>query len=111
MNRDKLYVKHILECIARVEENVAGGEAAFRQNHIIQDAVLRNLQVLSESVKRLSEATKLSQPSIDWGKIAKFRNIVVHDYLHIDFDIVWGIIEHDLSPLKTAVQKIQESIP
>lgn len=111
MNRDKLYAKHILECIAHVEEDVQGGEATFRGNRTIRDAVVRNLQIMSESTKRLSDASKLSQPSIDWSKIAKFRNVIVHDYINVDYDVVWEIIQQDLAPLKLAVQEIQRNLP
>lgn len=111
MNRDRVYLKHILECIRRVEEDVQGGESVFRSNRTIQDAVLRNLQTLSESVQRLSGASKSLQPTIPWQEIARFRNRIVHDYLHVDFDIVWGIIERDLPPLKIAIQEIQKTLP
>ena len=111
MNRDRVYLKHILECIRRIEEDVRGDETAFRSNRTVQDAVLRNLQILSESTKRLSETGKLTHPTIPWRDIANFRNRVVHDYLQVDLDIVWGIIERDLPPLKLAIQEIQNNLP
>ena len=111
MNRDRVYLKHILECIRRIEEDVQGNETAFRSNRTIQDAVLRNLQILSESTKRLSQTSKLTHPAIPWRDIANFRNRVVHDYLKVDLDIVWGIIECDLPPLKIAIREIQNSLP
>jgi uncharacterized protein with HEPN domain len=111
LSRDKVYLKHILECIRRVEEDVQGNETVFRTNRIVQDAVLRNLQVLSESTKRLSAQLKSSQPDIPWRDIANFRNRAVHYYLNINLDIVWGIIANDLPSLKNAVQKLQNDLP
>ena len=69
----------------------------------MQDAVIRNLQVMAESCQRLSEESKASQAQIDWRKMAGFRNIAVHDYLGIELDRVWQIIEKDLPALKAAI--------
>ncbi len=73
---------------------------------LIQDAIIRNLQVLSESTQRLSDAAKESMSEVDWFKIAGFRNVLVHDYLGIDNERVWNILEKDLPALKKAVQKM-----
>ena len=54
MKDDAIYIRHILECIRRVEENTAGGFDSFMASHTLQDAVLRNLQTLAESTQRLS---------------------------------------------------------
>jgi uncharacterized protein with HEPN domain len=76
---------------------------------LIQDAIIRNLQVLSESTQRLSDAAKESMSEVDWFKIAGFRNVLVHDYLGIDIERVWNILEKDLPALKKAVQKMLDA--
>jgi uncharacterized protein with HEPN domain len=60
---------------------------------IVQDAVLRNLQVLAESTQRLSDDFKLQHHEVEWYKIAGLRNILVHDYLGIDIETVWAVVE------------------
>jgi uncharacterized protein with HEPN domain len=100
MKDDAVYLRHILECIQRIEVNTAAGKEAFLQSHVLHDATLRNLQTMSESTQRLSNALKSSQPQIPWPRIAGFRNIIVHHYLDIDLSIVWAIVETDLPPLK-----------
>jgi uncharacterized protein with HEPN domain len=110
LNRDKVYLKHILESIRRIKEDVQGGGAVFRSNRTIQDAVLRNLQVLSESTQRLSQASKSAYPEIPWRDIANFRNRVVHDYLNVDLDIVWEIIEHNLPPLEKTIREMRDKM-
>jgi uncharacterized protein with HEPN domain len=92
-------------------DDVRGSEAVFRSNRTVQDAVLRNLQILSESTQRLSPAVKSAHPGIPWSDIANFRNRIVHDYLKIDLDIVWEIIKKSLPPLKSSVQEIQNTLP
>jgi uncharacterized protein with HEPN domain len=108
MKSEEFYLGHILECIRRIEEDVAGGREEFLASHMAQDAVLRNLQTLGESTQRLSEQLKASQPSIEWQRIAAFRNLLVHNYLGIDLDIVWGIVERDVPCLKTAARAMRE---
>ena len=101
--RDHIYVEHMLECIGRIERYVDNDRARFMQSEIVQDAVVRNLQTLAESSQRLSEVAKGSQPEIDWRAIAGFRNILVHDYLGLDLDTIWLVIEQDLPQLKKSL--------
>jgi uncharacterized protein with HEPN domain len=100
---DQLYIEHILECIARIERYTKGGESAFHEDSLIQDGVLRNLQVLAESIKRPSDAPKAGRPEVDWRGIAGFRNVLVHDYLGVTVQRVWDIVALDLPMLKAAV--------
>ena len=109
MKDDRLYLIHINECIERIESYIGGkGEQQFLDSTLIQDAIIRNLQILAESTQRLSDAAKESMSEIDWFKIAGFRNVLVHDYLGVDIGRVWNILEKDLPALKKAVQKVLE---
>jgi uncharacterized protein with HEPN domain len=103
---DRTYLLHIQTCIGRIEEDVRGGRPAFEASHMIQDAVVRNLQVLAESTKRLSEPLKAAHPAINWAGIAGFRNLLVHDYFSIDLGVVWQIVIEDVPALKRAVLEI-----
>lgn len=80
MKDDTIYLQHILECIRRIEDHVAGGRAKFLALHTLQDTPLRNLQTMSEATQRLSDVTKSTQPQIPWQQIAAFRNVLVHNY-------------------------------
>lgn len=84
MKDNRLYLIHISECINRIEEYVAEGKEFFFRDAKTQDAVLRNLQILSESTQHLSAVLKNAHPEIAWKRIAGFRNILVHDYLGIN---------------------------
>jgi uncharacterized protein with HEPN domain len=83
---DSVYLRHILECIRRIEEDTAAGAEAFRKSRTLQDAVLRNLQVLAESSQRLSSDLKSAWPQAEWKRVAAFRNVLVHDYLGVDLE-------------------------
>ena len=106
MKDDAVYLRHILECIRRIDDNTREGRTQFLHSQTVQDAALRNLQTLSESTQHLSETLKARHPEIEWKRIAEFRNILVHDYLGIDMERIWEIIQRDLPPLKRAVSEI-----
>ena len=111
MNTDSVYLAHILECIRRIEANTAGGRDAFLASYTLQDAVLRNLQTMTEATQRLSGNLKAQHPNIPWVQIAAFRNILVHNYLGIDLNVVWTVIQRDVPPLKQTVLEIQANEP
>jgi uncharacterized protein with HEPN domain len=103
---DLFYLTHILECIARIERYCAAGEQAFLSEELIQDAVLRNLQMVAESSQRLSDELKDRHRDTDWRGLAGFRNVVVHDYLGINIARVWRIVSVDLPALKFQLMAI-----
>jgi uncharacterized protein with HEPN domain len=107
MKDDRLYLIHINECIERINSYIRGKDKQqFLDSTFTQDAVLRNLQVLAESTQRLSDAAKESASEIDWFKIAGFRNVLVHDYLGIDIEQVWNILEKELPELKRRIEQL-----
>ena len=77
---DSVYIEHMLDSILRIYEYVESKEQ-FYDSHLVQDAVIRNLQVMAESSQRLSADIKKKYPEIPWKNISGFRNILVHDYL------------------------------
>ena len=109
MKDDAVYLRHVVECIRRIEDNISGGRDLFLTAHALQDATLRNLQTLSEATQRLSDAVKSMHPEIEWVRIGAFRNVLVHNYLGIDLELVWQIIENDVPELKRAVTEMLQN--
>ena len=107
MRTNSAYIDHILECIRRIEENVAGGRDAFMGSHTLQDAVLRNLQTMTEATQRLSVGLKAGYPEVPWARLASFRNVLVHNYLGIDLHIVWSITQREVPELKHVVLQMR----
>jgi uncharacterized protein with HEPN domain len=104
MKDDKLYLIHISECIGRIEQYLPErSKHTFLSSTLLQDAILRNLQTMAESTQRLSDSLKAKHPEINWHKISGFRNLLVHDYLGVDAERVWKIIEIDLPTLKQTI--------
>ena len=110
MRDDKLYLIHMNECISRIEEYASGGRNEFFADKKTQDAVLRNLQLLAESSKRLAENLKEQHPEVDWKGIAGIRNVLVHDYPGVNLARVWEIVEADLPDLKERIRSILASL-
>ena len=107
-NKDSsVYIDHMLDCIDRIQE-YASDEVEFRQSILVQDAVLRNLQVLAESSQRLPESLKDQYPEIPWRNISGFRNVLVHDYLGVDLDVIWSVVEMELPELNRVPKKLHK---
>ena len=109
MSADKnlVYLHHISECIEAIQTYIYEGREDFFSNTLIQDAVLRRLQIMAESTQRLSDELKAQVPNVDWRALSGFRNILVHDYLGgISLNRVWDAIENDLPILKEEVKLI-----
>jgi uncharacterized protein with HEPN domain len=100
---DGLYLAHVEECLDRIDEYTAEGRDAFFGSTMIQDSVLRNLHTLSESMQRISESLKTRHPDVPWRDLVGFRNVIVHNYLGIDLDTIWEVVEDQLPRLRREV--------
>ena len=67
------------------------GREVFISDRMRQDATLRKLEIIGQAVKNLSDDTRSEQPDIPWKRIAGLRDKVIHDYLGVDLDVVWGV--------------------
>lgn len=107
MKDDLVYLEHILLAIIAIEKYLLGKTFAdLETEHIIQDSVIRNLEIIGEASNNLSEKFRLDHPEIDWRQAIGMRNRLVHDYFGVDLDTVWRTVQEDLPPLKFFAQKI-----
>jgi uncharacterized protein with HEPN domain len=109
MRLDQDSLADILERIALTYEFVKEGRDVFLQSRLIQEAVIRNLEIIGESSRNISEDLRKNHPEIAWKQIAAFRNFVIHAYWAINLERVWQIIENDLPPLKTQIDAVLAS--
>lgn len=110
MKRETLHLRHILECVDRIRSYTDGVRANYLGSLVVQDAVLRRLHILAESTQKLPEDLKERYPSIPWREISGFRNVIVHDYLGVDHEQIWKVVEVDLPPLAAGVQRILDEL-
>jgi uncharacterized protein with HEPN domain len=111
MKDDGLYLGHILDSITAIETYTGGGEAAFRASPMMQDAVIRQLEIIGEATKRLSAQSRNRHPEIPWKQIAGMRDVLIHDYMGVELDEVWGVVARNLPALKHAVQALLANLP
>lgn len=103
---DRVLLMHILDCIQQIEEYTGYDRETLFNSRIVQDAVIRNLQVLAESTQRLGKTLKDTQQNIPWREIAGFRNVLTHGYLNIDLELVGDVVEDNLRDLATAAEEM-----
>jgi len=108
---DKVYLRHVLDAIAQVEDYLKGTTAKkFLQTRLLQDAVVRQLEIIGEASRYLSNEFHERHPEIPWGQIIGLRNRLIHAYFSINFQTIWEIIEHDLPSLKQNVERLLEEM-
>lgn len=103
---DRVLLAHMRERLDRILEYTNAERSRFDASRLVQDAVIRNLQTLTESSQRLSDEIKGSEPQIPWRELAGFRNVIVHGYLGVDLGAVWLVVEQDLPALSEAINRM-----
>jgi len=93
---DCLYLIHIMERIRRIEEYTGEGREAFLSSPLYQDAVCRNLEVIGEAAKHISDRLKDAHPEVPWRQITGLRDLLIHRYMGVDLEEVWNIVAVDL---------------
>lgn len=78
----------------------------FISNKKTKDAVVRNFEIIGEAANKLSKAIRENNPSLDWQGLIGFRNLLVHDYFGIDYNIVWNIKTNHLPKLKDDIYRL-----
>ena len=109
MTDDRLYLEHILEAGEKVLAYCEGGRDSFFSDSMIQDAVIRNFEIIGEASRRLSDDVKLDAPRIPWRDVGAFRNVLIHNYMGVDLEEVWNIITDHLPTLIETVRDLLKS--
>ena len=108
----KLYVEDVLECVRKVEKYTDGMDfASFKEDDKTIDAVVKNLIVIGEAAKNISDDVKGRYEDTPWRKIVGLRNRIVHGYFSVDLEIVWSIVKRELPALEMQLQRILEESP
>lgn len=104
------YLEHILVAIKRINhytENV--GEISFLKSELIQDAVIRNIEIIGEASRNIDRhhpTLTVEHPEVPWIDLYWMRNRVSHGYFSVDLELVWKTIEKDIPKLQDQIQEI-----
>lgn len=102
-----IYLKHIWVCIKKIKEYTSGlNEKEFLQNPMIQDAVIRNFEIIGEATKKLGDDFRIKHSEIEWKKIAGMRDKLIHDYIGVDLWSVWAVVEDIIPDLEKRISHI-----
>ena len=110
--RDTLhYVQDMLACIERIECYCADVTAkGFATNQLLQDAVVRRLEIMGEAAKHVPQAVRAQYSDIPWRRIAGLRDVLIHDYSGVNVRRVWQVIVDELPPVKSRLERVQADL-
>jgi len=96
----ELYLQDMQVFAARAVQYCQGkGITAFLEDHLLQDAVIRNIELIGEAATRVPDHVREGKPEIPWRQIIAMRNQLIHAYLGVDLEIVWDVVQSELPEL------------
>ncbi len=102
-----IYLEHILESINSIVDYIKGmNQKEFLENKMVQDAVIRHLEIIGEATKKSDKNFKEEYNFIPWRKMAGMRDKLIHDYMGIDIWAVWDTVDDYIPELKEHIEKI-----
>ena len=104
---DSVYLLHIRDAIEKIQGYTREvTQQSFHSNTLVQDAVIRQIEIIGEATKRISEKTRTPHSDIPWQDIAGMRDKLIHDYFGVDIEKVWLTVQVDIPLLKKQISEI-----
>lgn len=107
---DSVYLLHMRDAIQRILNYTKEGRESFFADSKTQDAVVRNLEIIGEASKNISQSLKATYPDVSWKQIIGMRDKVIHEYFGVNLKIVWDTIEGEIPELKRKIETILENL-
>jgi uncharacterized protein with HEPN domain len=109
---DDLRFHDILKAIESIQEYAAGlTRVQFVSNKLIQDAVIRNLEIIGEAAGSIDPEIRAEHEEIDWADITGMRHRLIHGYFDVDIELLWEIVRNDIPLLKSQIESIRDGEP
>lgn len=107
MKDDNIYIDHIFHSIDRIKSYLKDKDyQSFSQDFLTQDAVVRQLEIIGEATKRISREFRDNYPQVPWSDMAGMRDILIHDYIDVDTDIVWKTASESIPELEGLLRSL-----
>lgn len=106
---DTIYLRHILEAIVQIDQYLSSvSHQQFSDTKLLQDGVIRQLEIIGEATKHLLEHTRNKAPDVPWRSMAGMRDKLIHQYFGVDINAVWSTATQDLPSLKQTIKTLLE---
>jgi uncharacterized protein with HEPN domain len=103
---DNQRILHIQEAIMEITSYTSGIDLSkFKSNSMIRFATIKQIEIIGEAAKNITEETRNQYPDVAWKEISDLRNILVHEYFGIDMSLIWQIVQSDIPDLKQKLEK------
>jgi uncharacterized protein with HEPN domain len=106
MRTDSQRLQDILDSIIQIEKYVVPGDVEVKSNELIRVWVIHHLLIIGEAMSNISSKLRASHPEVPWAQGVGLRNIAIHEYFGVDYEIIWDTVERDLPPLKNKIELI-----
>jgi uncharacterized protein with HEPN domain len=104
-------LKHIRDEVAYLQRSAKGlSKADFLADETLKRAFVRSLEIIGEAVKQIPEEQRAEHDEIPWRAISAMRDVLIHHYFGVDYDIVWDVVQTQLAPLGNAVDELLKTI-
>lgn len=110
MKDERVYLVHAIDAIDAILSYTTEGRDSFFTDGKTQDAVIRNIEIIGQAVKGISDATQGFEPAVPWRQIAGMRDKLIHEYFGVDLNLVWDVVERELPTLRPQLEKLSERL-
>jgi uncharacterized protein with HEPN domain len=107
---ERVYLLHALEAIDAIQRYTVDGRETFFADRKTQDAVIRNVEIIGQAVKGISEQTRSLEPNVPWRQIAGMRDKLIHEYFGVDLALVWDVVERELPVLRPQLADLADRL-
>ena len=104
--KDKMRLEHIAEAIQRLQTYAGDlSEQELEQDVLRYYGIVKNIEIIGEAARMLTEQFKLAHPEVEWRSISDMRNFLVHEYFQVDSEVVFSVIHNEIPELQTHISQ------